>query len=149
MKNLISMTDFVLKESANEKRKSVDNQNVIFRYALFFKQPLELWMFVPCELVGNEFANWQPMEMPRKYKDSFEYYDKYQQAKERCLFDGFSDIKELPQYSNYISDGMQAVFYVSKNGSVYNKISGMKTIEDLTNKTPIFLTKTALKQIGL
>lgn len=62
---LISMTEFVLKESTNKevsknlsgfsdivnnKRLSYDN---ILKYANFLKQPLELWMFVPCDENGN------------------------------------------------------------------------------------------------
>jgi hypothetical protein len=75
MHKLIGMTDFVLKESCNKDRNSIDNLNTIFRYALFLKQPLELWMFVPCSPSGQPFTNLTRTDMF------------FKQAKERCLFD--------------------------------------------------------------
>ena len=62
---LISMTAFVLED---EKKTTWNSYNLIVAYAKFLKQPLELWMFTPCELVGNEFANWQPMQEPNEKK---------------------------------------------------------------------------------
>jgi len=45
MENLISMTDFVL----SKKYTATGHEN----YANFLKQPLELWMFIPCDEDGN------------------------------------------------------------------------------------------------
>ena len=64
----------------------------------FLKQPLELCMFVPCDEDGNVLEKLSH----EKFKDSnwviwakdyLEYEKKYQQAKERVLFDGFKIIK--------------------------------------------------------
>jgi len=97
---LISTTDFVL-----EKSKSINHPrtiNVIIDYANFLKQPLELWMFVPCDKGGNV------LEEPKGYNyfmqdDENGCYEgddeskcrEYQQAKERCLFDGWNPIAKI------------------------------------------------------
>ena len=122
MKNLITMTDFVFYIDNN--REFARNYDRILTYAKLLKQPLALWMFVPCELVGEEFANWQPMEIPREYKTSFSKYEKYKEAKEKCLF-------------------------VWQEGFDYKAICEMFTdLEDIIH-FDFKLTKTAIKQIGL
>lgn len=113
---LIGMTDYVL-----EQRKKMENyaeNNIIFsshlnlmktlNYANFLKQPLELWMLVPCDENGNvlkeevideELCKYCPLESSKfdSKGNSCEgsrcdvaaenYKDIYQQAKERCLFE--------------------------------------------------------------
>lgn len=94
MKNLISMVDFVLEQS---KRIAIEitfmeYSEIIINYANFLKQPLELWMFVPCKLVDGV---WVVLEerLIENYETDFglmndfeNYNKKYYQAKERCLF---------------------------------------------------------------
>jgi len=56
MKNLISMTDFVLEQEREFDRARVgfnEFTNNVCNYAKFLKQPLELWMFVHCDEDGN------------------------------------------------------------------------------------------------
>lgn len=99
---LISMVEFVKEQSQYVKSdisagQSWDNT---YRYANFLSQPLELWMFVPA-------IDGEVLDNPKYLKD-FGYYDinrydymewdkeeykkdlaEYNQAKERCLFEGF------------------------------------------------------------
>src|SRR5665648_159369 len=80
---LISMTDFVLEQyltiASDNIYLSMINCN---NYAKFLKQSLELWMFIPCDEDGNV------LEEPIETIGGVELYTKrYQQAKERCLFD--------------------------------------------------------------
>jgi hypothetical protein len=88
MKKLISMTDYVL----HKNRVKEDSDTAIFKvtnYANFLKQPLELWMFVPCDENGNV------SEIPKAIHGDIgniiyrNLFNKYRQAKKRCLFDGF------------------------------------------------------------
>ena len=54
---LISMTDFVFDQfSKLEKTQEINIlqfRNNIGNYANFLKQPLKMWMFVPCDLDDN------------------------------------------------------------------------------------------------
>ena len=49
MKNLISMVDFILEQH----EQCISSTNATYKYANFLKQPLELWMFVPCDENGD------------------------------------------------------------------------------------------------
>jgi hypothetical protein len=139
MKNLISMTDFVLKQiksKSNYKIEKIDN------YANFLKQPLELWMFIPCDLIQGKIVILN------------EENNHYQQAKERCLFEGF----ELKTYNTDEYDNIESVVkynhcyvgikYKNENSIRLNDISKQETIEHLI-PNELILTETALKQIGL
>jgi hypothetical protein len=79
MKKLISMTDFVLEKN---KAEEVTRESYIEcrNYANFLKQPLTLGMFVPCDENGNV------LEEKKPFQDD---YHKFQQAKERVIFEGF------------------------------------------------------------
>ena len=152
---LISMTEFVL---AQREKRNKDNIRFLDceKYANFLNQPLTLGMFIPCDEDGNVLEKHFDYDDWLKYKDHHTYgvnfikkCQEYQQAKDKVLFEGFFDTINAPQYSHYISDGMQSVFYMSKNGSTYKNILGMKKIEDLTNKTPIILTPNAIKKLKL
>ncbi|MCT3642303.1 hypothetical protein HZR07_17040 [Elizabethkingia anophelis] len=80
---LIPMTDFVLSilnnTSPNNFVKGVES---IRAYAEFLKQPLALWMFVPCDEGGD------PMEYPKDFTHDWELTS-YDLAIERVLFEGF------------------------------------------------------------
>ena len=151
MKNLISMTDFVLEFGKESNRCNYEQAyDKISTYANFLKQALELWMFVPCDEEGRILE--EKSFFASKDKDYIfesDTFDKYQQAKERCLFEGFFNTTESPQYKMYIQNGMQAVFYIARKSNTLKNIFGTRTIEDLIKENPVYLTKTALKQIGL
>ena len=141
MKKLISMTDFVLEQKETYTldypqimwyQYEITKLNKIRNYANLLKQPLELWMFVPCDDNGN--IKKEPLK--RDYNTvniNNSYFKEYQQAKERCLFEGFV-IKDC-------------LLINKKNIIVINYLSD-KTIEHIVNNE-IELTETAIKQIGL
>jgi hypothetical protein len=154
MKNLIGMTDFVLSQRIKGINDNVRRFWACERYANFLKRPLELWMFVPCDEEGNVLVDDNSFECCGRCVDGIdecvsEQREKYQQAKERCLFEGFFNTIESPQYKMYIENGTQAVFYIARNSSVVKNIYGIRAIEDLIKDTPVELTETAKKLIGL
>lgn len=132
---LISMTDFVLEQTKiNQFRDDCEFAYPVRKYANFLKQPLELWMFVPCDENGNVLeepdANYYMMVTENEVL-------KYQQAKERCLFEGFECQKQGGEY--LVKFGNEPV-WVNWNNS--------KTIENLSRLKPQ-LTQTAIKKLGL
>ncbi|MBC7524824.1 MAG: hypothetical protein H7239_10330 [Flavobacterium sp.] len=123
---LISMTDFVLGEKVKSILTCIEAYVLIRKYAQFLKQPLELWMFVPCDSDGNVLEYKQ-----NEYLSSLKPYERqeYQQAKERCLF-------EKSKYGT---------------GTIKEILKCSKIIEDLItcSKLDLTLTQTAIKQLGL
>lgn len=125
MKKLISMVDFCLEQRKTHTGDFEDYCDLICRYAKFIKQPLALWMFVPCDLYGNV------LEEKKPFQDK--YYE-YQEAIERCLFEGFE---------------MDNSFVTHKShNSFFYPISCLheQTIEGLV-KYNLELTTTAQKEI--
>jgi len=103
MEKLISMVAFV-KEQINQYDCKVNKdteyndlfelKNKIENYASFLSEPLQLWMFVPCDENNapleepiNIFSDSPIKEESKMYQNS-EPVKKYQQAKERCYFEG-------------------------------------------------------------
>jgi len=134
---LISMTAFVLEQN---NFKVFRNQQIL-NYANFLKQPLELWMFVPCDEDGNV------LEEPKLHFPTgnnqlesiiFKQNKEYQQAKERCLFEGFEVDSEKTVNWNGI--------YIEQDS--FNKIN-VEGLEYYCSSTKIKLTQTAIKQLGL
>jgi len=165
------MTDYVLEQSNNknmtvalqdDKRGFINIWSKIFGYANFLKQPLEKWMFVACKLVDGV---WVVLEEPEKYSEWLEYKDKYkygefykekcqeyQQAKERCLFEGFELFPEYLTQGKYTWDIRKLSFVLCYNLSddlsdewVFN--TKFKLIEDLVEYN-LQLTPIAQKQIN-
>ncbi len=100
---LISMTDFVLQktlifDNANSTYKDCENAiEAIFKYANLLKQPLELWMLVPCELINGK---WIVLKKPKiscascdKCTCSEAYHKQYEKAKEKVLFESFEYVE--------------------------------------------------------
>lgn len=152
---LIPMTDFVLEQGMNPLQNDENACMVTHRYAEFLQQPLELWMFVPCDEDGNVLE--EPIEDNYNLGDIYAgYYRrdlyKYQQAKERVLFEGFEIVR-----SGKTININNNIFYVVSNGEnevtfhiglyIFSKgVDFTKTIEDLTYIKPS-LSKTAINQI--
>ena len=143
---LILMTDFVINESENKevsknfsgfsdivnnKKLSYDN---ILNYANFLKQPLELWMFIPCDKVGSVLEK-VDCDLDVRNNELL----KYQQAKEKCFFKNFTFDFES-RYTYYLRTDKGFSF------SIHKKIES--NIEYCI-KYDLELTQTALKQIGL
>lgn len=142
------MTDFVLnarldmEKLPNEDfRETISRRGVLiesmFNYANFLKQPLELWMFVPCDEKGNVLN--RPNGGMREQDDRI--HNNYHQAKERCLFEGFEFIGE-----DYKSIFARVRWDLNREMLVayFDKMN----IEDLIQYN-LQLTQTAIKQIGL
>ena len=125
MENLIGMVDFVLEQH----EQCISSTNAAYKYANFLKQPLELWMFVPCDENGGV------LEVVPYYADGIEKVNEYKKAKERCLFEGF---KSVP-FSNSVRKGNYIIdFNYTENIN----------IESLLHHDIIFeLTQAALKQL--
>jgi len=123
MENLISMTDFVL----SKKYTATGHEN----YAKFLKQPLELWMLVPCDEAGNV------LKEPEYYLDNEQTKKDYYFAKERCLFDGWNLMAKTDITICIENESKHRLFFPN-----------CMTIENIVY-TNSQLTKTAEKLIGL
>lgn len=133
---LISMTDFVLEQKEKlknyEQGFNIEKYDFIINvcnYAKFLKQPLEQFMFVPCDENGNV------LERPNAGMFGYDHiYNNYNKAQERVLFEGFK---------------VKGDFWLS-NGELYidEEFCENKTIEDLID-FDVTLTQTAIKQLGL
>lgn len=141
---LISMTDFVLEQSAMKFQDSGRWDEARWynslKYAKFLKQPITIGMFVPTDLEGNV------LEEPKEPKygslaDDWinEQYRvkvaKYQQAKDRVLFQGFkleNDDNAKSNYSKYIGlDGVLLVYWFDSITQTWEISIGLKIVEDL------------------
>jgi len=119
-------------------------------YAKFIIQLLEIWMFIPCKLVDGV---WVVLEEPYNDGMNDQYYlsalEEYQQAKERCLFDGFEVVKE-----NFIHNTKHHYIELNKTKIMWNfndkweLYNEFKTIENLVKYNPT-LTQTAQKQLSI
>ncbi|AQW96675.1 hypothetical protein BBD31_01630 [Elizabethkingia anophelis] len=147
---LIPMTDFVLQEFKRWENKDTPAYQSTGKYVLgtkiyadFLKQPLALWMFVPCDGDGNpwiypptneewEWAKKDSTEAEQSFKQK-EYF--FKKAKERVLFEGFKvvDYWIENKYGEHLID-IDALIAFS--------------IEDLASwHMDIELTPTAIKSI--
>jgi hypothetical protein len=143
---LISMTDFVLKQNKDISLKHTFRNCI--NYAMFLKQPLELWMFVPCDENGNVLDKPDLSDANgRQYDtniDEDKAWEKYSKAKERCLFEGF-EIRKMEGWNILDFPNNQ----YSKNFSVFEDAFKHWTIEDDLIEFDLQLTQTAIKQLGL
>ena len=161
---LISMTDFVLEqnEKINENFKknilmtqgeTLDELNnfidIITNYANFLKKPLKLGYFIPCDKndVPLEepinFEVWERLHFKNgkteKGTIGFKEHEKYQEAKQRVLFEVF-------EY-----DGLYIEYKVNNLNRFFKDELRKGTIEDLLIQIDdkIKLTETAKKEIGI
>jgi hypothetical protein len=151
---LISMTIFVLEQEIQLRNDSdYTNQECLvkqFNYANFLKQPLELWMFVPCDENGYVLE----IPTPRKGDDgNWNYqsrFEQYQQAKERCLFEGFEivtkDFDKKPY--KFMQNKDTYVAFLEPLSNEWKKVNDYECLEDLA-LYKFLLTPTAIKQLGL
>lgn len=152
------MTDFVLSESQCAPISAIQFADRLCNYANFLKQPLTLSMFVPCRSDGKPLE--KPIEPEAPYNDKqcdiwqqYEFYkNRYYEAKEAVLFEGFSEVKVEGGVS-YCSDNLQV--FVINNKLHFDEIFEDKLpryigrlidIEDLV-RLDLTLTPTALKTI--
>jgi len=143
-------------------------QSKIFKHANFLRQKLEIWMFVPCKLVNDE---WVFLEEPASYKEYLDLKsknmkfgsffaqtscDEYQEAKDRVLFEGFTIIRERGlSGEKYPNSGVFISLAVNDNYTysgwyfkgIIDSEDEENTIEHLANKG-FTLTQTAKKQLS-
>lgn len=137
---LIPMTDFVLEQS-NNFDGFIECFERCERYASFLKQPLALWMFIPCDEDGNVLEEPDTTKWTNLYEANGEikFRDcKYQQAKDRVLFE------ELK-----ITDKGNFFFIEDPESGIYLRTlkNTEKTVEFLLPNLKPTLTETAIKQI--
>jgi len=157
---LISMTDFVLEQKEiwnNSNNSDLNDTGRCIRrtakYANFLKQPLEIWMFVPCDEEGGFFeepicyvdwvyCNENGLE---KWFSNENELNQYQQAKERCLFEGFEYNSETEQ----LKKGRLFLFFSTNFCEAYldGDTKYLEFIEEIADYD-LQLTLTAQKQIG-
>ena len=147
------MVDFVLEQSKTNDIdfiQGLQKLERIYKYANFIKQPLQLWMFVACYLRNGI---WIPYTKETLLNTS-ELFNEWEQAKERCLFDGF-EFTESQNFStvNKIKNSVHwytkdRLYLTTKKENGYHSYFQLFTVEDLV-QCDLQLTPTALKQIGL
>jgi len=127
---LISMTDFVL-----EQEDSYYNQRFfkIEKYAKFLKQPLELWMFVPCYFRDGIWISYAKDTL----LNTIDLFNEWEQAKERCLFEGGKSGFRIHEHK---------VFAVDNN--IFSEKDTVINLLEYVGRE-FTLTKTAEKLIGL
>jgi hypothetical protein len=121
---LMSMVDFVLQQDITD----IKQRDSIVKYANFLKQPLKLEMFFPCDedgnILNNPFASDKDAGSEKEFKQI-----QYNNSKEKVLFEN--------------TPIAQAKWLV-------NTFSTIESLSDIINTiTPIYLTESAIKQIGL
>jgi hypothetical protein len=144
MKKLITMTDFVLEQDFTISVQSLTNQwasryNKIMSYAKFIKQPLELWMFVPCDENGYVLKFDYPQNKAFDDVAQIEFEKQYQQAKEICIFN--NNLLSLIEIKELITQGKTIEFLINyhyeKTGSYLEtkeKMSNSKKGKEAHNK---------------
>jgi len=154
---LISMTDFVIEKEfgyGNEVISSEQFTKLICNYVNFLKQPLEIWMFVPCKLVNGVWVVLVEKPLSPKTDENWNKWIEYQQAKDRVLFKGFT----FQEYRNCptVKNG-KLTFIFDEHGcwlEAYDSCDGQRidNIERLTqlnlSEEHLQLTRTAIKIIG-
>lgn len=134
---LVSMVDFVLEQRLKHAESF---KSKVYAYANFLKQPLTLGMFVPCDEYGNVLE--EPIDTICGVE---RYSEKYQQAKERVLFEFFEVI-----HIDKVRITIQYEFQQLDYNRIRERFEYYNTIEDLTGcHLDLTLTPSALKQIGL
>ena len=130
------MVDFVLEQQ--KEHLSLRDFN-IRNYANFLKQLLQLWMFVACDEDGNvleepkDFKVWSNSGGAFMNIDEVLICQEYQQAKERCLFDGFENGFRIPEHKVFNAGDL-----------IFNEEETIENLLQYKNKT-FKLTPTALK----
>jgi len=153
MGKLIGMTDFVLEQREIYVNDRLTKANIglhvylskTSNYANFLKQPLELWMFVPCGENGNVLELPHPSNYNMQADVAYDLYNEdiqvFMKAKERVLFEGF-EIKDGLSVCD--ENSIIHVFWNYEN--IWKLSKGISTIEDLV-KYNLTLTQTAKNKI--
>ena len=160
------MTDFVLslkKDWYEKPCEGVANNLLnhdkvlvkIDKYANFLRTPLNLSMFIPCKLVNGV---WVVLEKPIFYeqwsvhKDEYPYADwahvqanEYQEAKDKCIFNGFS-LENKGEFTVWIQKDNHSICFTDR-GKININSQNEINAEDVI-KYEFILTQTAQKQLS-
>lgn len=122
-------------------------------YDSFLKQPLQLGMFVPCDLDGNVleepeyYEKWMSGKAIAFPIGANDIVESYNEAKERVLFNGF--VISENNGNIILTNGRNSILFSIRNWVKHIESNERITsIEDLS-KLGLTLTPTALKQIGV
>lgn len=153
MKKLISNTAYGKRLETEFLLSNIDYKEYFIlrnNYDNLLFQTLEIWMFVPADLEGNVLEEKSIFNTTDEdYIFDSESFDKYQQAKEACLFEGFEIIKPSDKcFILLCLNKIECQFLLNTDYSFYDVLHKDKTIEDLVKHSPT-LTPTALKTLGL
>jgi hypothetical protein len=136
---LISSTDFTLEKKKGEPFLRYNHKQCL-NYANFLKRPLELGMFIPCDKEGNVLKK---PNVKRTTPFNSDIARKYQEAKERVLFEGFVT-GDFGNNGIILFSGNTEVAMTLEDGLTWGR--NEETIEDLI-RLDFTLTETAINQI--
>lgn len=136
---LIPMIDFVsqIQDYVHESRNYERGCKLIFNYLNFLKEPIKLWMFLPCD------ENDEIMLMPGSgpiYTHSKEYEIKWRESNDKCLFTGFFDNGT----GNAIYHQLPHALVIDMTFYKENTVEYL-----LKSKCEINLSKTAIKELDI
>lgn len=154
---LIPMTTFVIEYYSHEGYADLQTLKLMKNYASFLKKPLRLGMFVPVDQQGNvlkepkNYTSWKALAHNSSGEAAdnaaFEEYRIYQAAEQKCFFKDFK-----VDYNGYSRVRIVAIYNTSIELS-FNKtdlsFSNFQDVESLTAFDEIFLTRAALRLIGI
>ena len=138
------MTDYVSNESFGVTNEIINKDaffNKVRSYCKFLKQTPQLWMFVPCDSEGNVLE--EPKEHFPTGNNSLEEsiflkQKQYQQAKERCYFEGFVKCNR--------NENVNCLYNEELDLHIGAEFKHYQTIENLVDYN-LTLTATAQKEI--
>ncbi len=154
---LIPMTTFVIEYYSHEGYADLQTLKLMKNYANFLKKSLHLGMFVPVDEQGNvlkeppNYPSWKSLKHNNNSDANdniaFEENKVYQNAEQKCLFkdfkvdyNGYSRVRIIATYNHSIE------LSFNKNDLSFLHF---QDVESLTSFDEIFLTRTALRMIGI
>jgi hypothetical protein len=149
---LVPMVEFILSHPASTDYEWQLKNHL--NYANFLSQPLELWMFVPVGDNGEvleEPTNLQKMQAgwaDNPLDANFYNVCAYNEAKQRCLFEGFEmhDLRDGVKRLTSPCGHFNPYWYSPVRRWYPARGIENQTVEDLV-RVDVTLTETALKQI--
>lgn len=145
------MTDFVLKLCRDRSFESRDSSfgTLVEKYANFITKELNIGMFIPAFLNGEV---WEILEEPNKSTHTNEECQKYLEAKDKVLFEGFTVRRAFEEAIHINSKHTSSIIYQYDNEVIFflglKGNNRLKKIEDLViHRVPV--TDTLSKQLGL
>ena len=136
---LIPMVEFVNNVGNMENYPSHEKAlSLIYNYSTFLNQPLKLEMFVPCDEYDNVLETpkepnifWNDDEQDSQIWAEYQYIlDKYKQAKEKVLFEGF-DVYDYKLQTFFYQQNKKKLSYDKKAQRFVTIENLLKNVEDL------------------